>query len=121
MDNLLAGQSAADTWRRRGKVKGQAIGRTVNCQGSIGIIRTQWNLVMGARKSYDGRTTVVARERGGSAQLGALRVGRRGAGRSIPTHYSLADHPREPLRLGPVLALDGGRGGRGARLQSRWQ
>ena len=66
MDNLLAGQSAADTWRRRGKVKGQAIGRTVNCQGSIGIIRTQWNLVMGARKSYDGRTTVVARERGSS-------------------------------------------------------
>ena len=60
MDNLLAGQSAADRWRRRGKVKGQAIGRTVNCQGSIGIIRTQWNLVMGARKSYDGRTTVVA-------------------------------------------------------------
>ena len=72
MDNLLAGQSAADTWRRRGKVKGQAIGRTVNCQGSIGIIRTQWNLVMGARKSYDGRTTVVARERGSSKKTKLL-------------------------------------------------
>lgn len=77
MDNLLAVQSAADRWRRRGKVKGQAIGRTVNCQGSIGIIRTQWNLVMGARKSYDGRTTVVARERGQREKTKLLNRGAR--------------------------------------------